>query len=64
LLDYLLSIWAMAEKYSNVEKVTCSLIAKILEETFNAPPKTVNWDKLLKFPYVSPFSSKANTPKY
>mgnify|MGYP003600166015 CR=1 FL=1 len=64
LLNYLLSLWATAEKYKNVEKVTFSLIAKILEEAFATPPKKVNWDKLLKDQFVMPYTSEANSPEY
>ena len=64
LLNYLLSLWATAEKYKNVEKVTFSLIAKILEEAFATPPKKVNWDELLKDQFIMPFESEPNTPEY
>ena len=64
LLNYLLSLWATAEKYKNVEKVTFSLIAKILEEAFATPPKKINWDKLLKDQFIMPYTSEANTPEY
>ena len=61
LLNYLLSLWATAEKYKNVEKVTFSLIAKILEEAFATPPKKVNWDVLLKDQFNMPFESEPKT---
>ena len=64
LLNYLLSLWATAEKYKNVEKVTFSLIAKILEEAFATPPKKVNWDELLKEQFIMPFESEPNTTEY
>jgi hypothetical protein len=64
LLDYLLSLWATAEKYRNVEKITWNLIAQILEEAFDTQPKKVNWEEMLKIPYTLPFNSKANTPEY
>ena len=64
LLNYLLSLWATAEKYKNVEKVTFSLIAKILEEAFATPPKKVNWDELLKDQFIMPYTSEANSQEY
>ncbi|GEM55826.1 hypothetical protein B0A58_08730 [Flavobacterium branchiophilum NBRC 15030 = ATCC 35035] len=64
LLNYLLSLWATAEKYKNVEKVTFSLIAKILQEAFATPPKKVNWDELLKEQFIMPYTSEANSQEY
>lgn len=64
LLNYLLSLWATAERYKNVEKVTFALIAKILEEAFATPPKNVNWDELLNDQFIMPFENEPNTPEY
>ena len=63
LLDYLLSLWATAEKYKE-QKITFSLIAQMLEEAFVSKPKVVNWDELLKVQYTPPYDSEANTPEY
>jgi hypothetical protein len=64
LLDYLLSLWAAAEKYRDVDEVSWSLIAQILEEAFNTSPKRVDWTELLKTPCSPAYGSKANTPEY
>ena len=64
LLTYLLSLWAVAEKYRNSGKITFPLIAQMLEEAFTAPPKQVNWEALLKEPYVPKYEGEPNTPEY
>jgi len=61
---YLLSIWAVAEKYKNVDKVRFKLIAQILEEAFDAPPKEINWEEELKTPFIPPFTGESNSSEY
>ncbi|PQL92578.1 hypothetical protein [Apibacter adventoris] len=64
LLDYLLSLWTVAEQYKENELLTFQLIAKILEQAFIAPKKQLDWKELEKEPYVLPYDSKPNTPEF
>lgn len=64
LLAYLLSLWATAEKYKDVEKISYALIAQILEEAFSTPPKDVSWTVLLADQYLPTYDSEPNTSEY
>lgn len=64
LLDYLLSLWTVAEQYKENELLTFRLIAKIVEQAFTAPKKQVNWEELEKEPFIPPYKSTVNTPEF
>ena len=63
LIDYLASLWAVSEKYKEVNQVDFALIAKIIEEAFIIPPKKIDWGferKQIK----SHYSSSLNSAEY
>ena len=45
LIDYLASLWAVAERYKDAENVDFALIARMLEEAFHTKPKKIDWNK-------------------
>ena len=64
LIDYLLSLWSVAEKHRNVEQVTLSLIAQMLEDAFTAPLKEIDWNKLVKEGFLPWYKNKTKTPEF
>ena len=63
LIDYLISLWTVSEKYKEVNKIDFELIAKIIEEAFETPLRKINWENLknnLKFNNIA----IPNTPEY
>ena len=62
LIDYLTSLLAVLEKHKETKQVDFELIAQILEEAFETPPKKINWD--LERDYAERIKNSKDLPYY
>lgn len=62
LIDYLISLWTVLEKHKETKQVDFGLIAQILEEAFETPPKKINWD--LERDYAKRIKNSKDLPYY